>query len=73
MGVGDSGGEWRVTLVRTEHTIGTQMFSQSSVAGLDQKTLRVPLTLRFCGVCRYSKLLGNKAFSDIEGRGKEEL
>lgn len=73
MGVGDSGRERRVILVRTEHTIGTQMFSQSSVAGLDQRTLTVPPTLRFCGICRYSKLLGNKAFSDIEEREKEEL
>ena len=73
MGVGDSRGKCRVTLVRTQHTKGTQMFSQASVSGLDKKTLKVPPTLRFCGICKCSKLLGNKAFSDMEEREKEEL
>lgn len=73
MGVGDSREDQRVTLVRTQHTIGTQMFSQASVAGLDQKTLKVPPMLRFCGICRCSKLLRNKAFSNMEEKEKESL
>lgn len=73
MGIGDSRGEWRVSLVRTQHTIGTIVFSQISVARLDQKTLKVLSMLRLCAICGCSSLLRNKAFSNMEEREKEEF
>lgn len=36
VGGGDNRKGWRVTLVRTQHTVGTQMFSQALVARLNQ-------------------------------------
>lgn len=60
MGVGGSRGEWRVTFVRSQNTISTQMFSQASVAILDQKNLKVPPMLRFCWYMQMFKIVGEQ-------------